>query len=360
VLTDLKADCVSGFCTIGGILLTDTVWATYKAIVRRDGTYHSSTVGHRDFNADLVNPIVKKLATGWERAFQNRLPKAFEAFIKDSGELLHSFHQAVEERARMNGVGLANLAALKTQIYTYEQLFTDLNQVLITKMTELQREANRDFTPTIANIMHTVYDICANEHGAGSYKRMKENMVNYVGQYRQHMFHDATHTVKHHLDNLCKALEGVMEERADEIFVKMQIDYKRVLGGGQIQVDHGAVLPKAERAFHAEVMEILRSVDAQFEPIARGELEQDAEVEMEASADHVVVDDEESAFESARESRSLSREANDDSVMSGVEETTITELTPSEAYAADDIDMNDKKNRSLPTHSDGRVTKDEL
>jgi hypothetical protein len=331
-------------------LLTDTVWVTYKAIVRRDGIYHSSSAGHRDFNADLVNPIVKKLATGWERAFQNRLPKAFDAFIKDSGKLLHSFHQAVEERARMNSVGLANLAALKTQIYTYEQLFADLNQVLITKMTELQREANRDFTPTIANIMHTVYDICANENGAGSYKRMKENMTNYVTQFRQHMFHDATRTVKLHLDNLCKALEKVMEERADEIFVKMQLDYKRVLGGGQIQVDHGAMLPKPERALRAEVMEILRSVDAQFEPIVRGELEleQDAEIEVEAAADqHVTVDDgDESAFGSARESRSPSRDADKDSVMSGFYETTITEPPPSKVHA-DDADINDKENRSL-------------
>jgi hypothetical protein len=39
---------------------------------------------------------VKKLATSWERAFQNRLPKAFDAFIKDSGKLLHNFHQAIE------------------------------------------------------------------------------------------------------------------------------------------------------------------------------------------------------------------------------------------------------------------------
>jgi hypothetical protein len=294
---------------------------------------------------------VKKLATGWERAFQNKLPKAFETFVKDSGRLLHSFHQAVEDRARSNGVGLASLAALKTQIHTYEQLFADLNQVLITRMTELQREANRDFTPTIANIMHTVYDVCANEHGMGSFKRMKEHMTNHVDQYRQHMFHDATLTVKHHLDSLCKALEQVMEEKADEIFVKMQLDYKRVLGGGQVQVDQEALLPKAERALRSEVMKILRSVDAQFEPIARGELESDAEADvLDVSAEpHVAVDDEESAFESAYESPS--RGANDDIM--------FTEPTVSKHYA-DDVDMNDKENRSLPTPSEEGVTEEEL
>jgi hypothetical protein len=109
----------------------------------------------------------------------------------------------------------------------------------------------------------------------------------------------------------------------------------------------------------AEVMEILKSVDAQFEPIARGELEQGPEVEVGASVDHIVVDDEDSVFESARKLRSQSREVNDDSVMSGVDETTVTEPTPSKAYA-DDVDTNDKENRGLSTPSDGGVTEDEL
>ena len=89
-----------------------------------------------------MDPIVKKLATSWERAFQNRLPKAFATFISDSGKILHKFHEAVETRARENGVGLASLSTLKTQIYTYEMLFGELNQVLVSNMTDQQREAN--------------------------------------------------------------------------------------------------------------------------------------------------------------------------------------------------------------------------
>jgi hypothetical protein len=193
-----------------------------------------------------------------------------------------------------------------------------------------------------------VYDVCANEHGPGSYKRMKEHMTNFVTQYRQHMFHDATLTVKRHLDGLCKALEEVMEEKSDEIFAKMQLDYKRVLGGGQVQVNQEVLLPKAERALRSEVMEIMRSIDAQFEPIVRGEIEQDAEADgMAASTDqHVFVDDEESAFESARESPPL--DANEDSTMSGYDETSTTKPTTS-----------DKENQDLPTLSDDG-TEDEL
>lgn len=143
-------------------------YMTYKAIVRRDGAYTSPSAGFRDFNAELVEPITKRLATGWERTFQNRLPKAFQIYIAASSTILHKFHDTVEERARNNGVGLANLAMLKNQIYTYEQLFKDLYGVLITSMTELQREANRDFTPMIVAIMSTVYDLCSDERGMSS------------------------------------------------------------------------------------------------------------------------------------------------------------------------------------------------
>jgi hypothetical protein len=293
--------------------------------VRRNGQYQSSSAGYRDFNADLVSPIVLKLATGWERAFQHRLPRAFDTLVKDSGKLLHIFHQTVEERARSKGVGLANLAALKTQIVTYEQLFADLNQVLIGRMTELQRDANRDFTPTIMDIMHTVYERCADEHGVGSFKRMKEHMLNYVDHYRFQMFEDATRTVKEHLDNMCKALEEMMEQKADEIFIKMEVDYKRVLGGGHVQFDQGAVLPKAERALRAEVMEILQSVDAQFEPIVHGE--------------QVLQGDSTS---------------DDGSMMDGVDDTLLTEPSPSRHPEAD-VAMEDegqKEDRGLLTSSD--------
>ena len=79
--------------------------------------------------------------------------------IADLGKVLRKFHEAVEERARQNGVSLASLSTLKTQIANYGMLFGELNQVLVASMTEQQREANRDFTPTIANIMRKVYDM---------------------------------------------------------------------------------------------------------------------------------------------------------------------------------------------------------
>ncbi|KXH59773.1 hypothetical protein CSAL01_06422 [Colletotrichum salicis] len=43
-------------------------WATYKATCRRAGVY-TGAFGPRDFNAELLEPISRQLASGWERAF---------------------------------------------------------------------------------------------------------------------------------------------------------------------------------------------------------------------------------------------------------------------------------------------------
>ncbi|KAF2271929.1 uncharacterized protein EI97DRAFT_240440 [Westerdykella ornata] len=242
-------------------------YPTYKATVRRDGVY-SGAAGPRDFNAELVEPITKKLATGWERTFQTRLPKAFELYIRDSNTILRRFHDTVEERARENGVGLANLAMLKTQIYTYEQLFNELYNVLFTSMTELQRDANRDFTPVIVSAMRAAYDICTAESGTGCFRRMKAHMANHIEQARHHMFREAVESVRNHLNLMCKSLQKVMEDKADSIFVAMRHDYLNVLGG--VKIDQAQVMSKEERALRGEIKQILMGLDERFRAVLDG------------------------------------------------------------------------------------------
>ncbi|KAF2878206.1 hypothetical protein BDV95DRAFT_479698 [Massariosphaeria phaeospora] len=264
-------------------------WGTYKALVRRDGIYTSASAGHRDFNAELVSPITKRLATGWERAFQHRLPKAFQVYTKDSGQILHEFHSRVEERARENGVGLASLTGLKAQIQNYEQQFQNLYTTLVTRMTELQRDANRDFTPAIVDIMRSVYELCVNERGTGSYLRMKTCMNQHVEQNRHSMFEKAVQTVTGHLHTMCKDLEEEMASKADEIYVFMKRDYMAVLGG--VETDQDAVMSKEERVMRAEIKTLLLAVDGQFEAIAEGRIEEqvqdvdeDEDMDVEAGA----------------------------------------------------------------------------
>jgi hypothetical protein len=138
-------------------------------------------------------------------------------------------------------------------------------------MTGLQRDANRDFTPVITNLMHDVYERCTEERGPGCFMRMKDLMGEHVGRARHVMFGAATQTVTGHLNQMCKALEEKMSEKVDEIFLGMKRDYMQVLGG--INTDQTATLPKDERTLRAEIRSMLLTVDGQFESIAGGEIE---------------------------------------------------------------------------------------
>ncbi|KAF2854928.1 hypothetical protein T440DRAFT_538831 [Plenodomus tracheiphilus IPT5] len=111
-------------------------------------------------------------------------------------------------------------------------------------MTELQREANRDFTPTTANIMHAVYGACIVERGVGSYNCMK----------------------------FCKALQKSMEAKADEKFIQMKRrDYMQSLAGREIK---GPVTLKGkeEREVRKGIKGWISDVAEKFTGIAKSNL----------------------------------------------------------------------------------------
>lgn len=162
-------------------------WSTYKATVKRDGVY-SGASGPKDFNQELVEPMVKMLATGWERSFTSRLPHVLKDYAKSTKSLLRDFHKCVEARARDKGIGIAGISMLSSQVVTYEQSFSNIVTECSTIMIELQKEANREFTPTIVEAMLDAYRVCTEERGTGSYARMKFAMSNHVERQRSRMF----------------------------------------------------------------------------------------------------------------------------------------------------------------------------
>ncbi|KAF2179023.1 hypothetical protein K469DRAFT_597528 [Zopfia rhizophila CBS 207.26] len=297
-------------------------WCTYKAVVRRDGVYQSKTSGLRDFNSELNEPITKRLATGWERAFQHRLPKTLEKYAQNSSQILHDFHYLIEQHARQNGAGIASLQMLGSQIYNYEQLFKELGGHLHNHIMELQRTANREFTPVIASLMHAVYDACAQEHGSGSFMRMKRNMIDYVKQHRHQMFKDATENVKGQLEQMCRQVEEDMSNKADEIFVSMRRDYVSLIGGAEVNQDNA--MSKAERLLRAEIKSLLMGVDEQFRAIANGEIGEeieDQDIEDELLKERTDLSDDETASDSRKDF------VNDDAK----DETTIAESSTANA-----------------------------
>lgn len=139
-------------------------WATYKATCRRNGVY-SGASGNRDFNAELLEPISKQLATGWERAFLRRLPRALEDFAAEARMKLETFHRGVVEHAEQRGGNYTGISMLSQQLRTHVTRLREIPGMLRTVIQDLQREASRGFQPVVTADMEPVYDACVQERG---------------------------------------------------------------------------------------------------------------------------------------------------------------------------------------------------
>ncbi|KAJ8060176.1 hypothetical protein OCU04_010521 [Sclerotinia nivalis] len=137
---------------------------TYRAVIRRDGVYGNKN-GAYNFNSDLTEPIMKHLASHWEKNFSRRLPSVLRSFTTKTNLILKNFHQAVESRSRKNGTGIAGLEMLSQQLRTYDATFSILNIEMVEAINNLQRDANREFVPVIAQNLASSYQHCAGESG---------------------------------------------------------------------------------------------------------------------------------------------------------------------------------------------------
>jgi hypothetical protein len=108
---------------------------------------------------------MKRLGSDWEKAFARGLPSVLQSFQKIAKALLQSFHRGIEARAMETGSGLAGLAILGQQLQNYEAIFKDLTAQMVLVINERQRDANREFTPVIAQHLASAYQYCTNISG---------------------------------------------------------------------------------------------------------------------------------------------------------------------------------------------------
>ncbi|KAF6824031.1 tat pathway signal sequence [Colletotrichum musicola] len=238
-------------------------WATYKATCRRSGVY-SGASGPRDFNAELFEPISRQLATGWERAFQRRIPQALEGFAMSARGLLDNFHRGAIARSEQRGTNYAGINMLSQQLRAHTTRLKEIPEVIKTAVQELQREANRGFHPVITADMQPAYDICVAESGQGSYARMKRHMVEHVENSRHNMFRHSTDSVKEQLQALCKRVEDEMASQVQGIYNLLARDYLAVLVGVDAKMQP-AGLPRAERILRGEMLPLLQDARRWFD-----------------------------------------------------------------------------------------------
>ncbi|TQN64072.1 Nuclear GTPase SLIP-GC [Colletotrichum shisoi] len=237
-------------------------WATYKATCRRGGVFTNAS-GRHDMNADLLEPISRGLAGGWERAFQRRLPQALESFAMKARLLLENFHRDAIAPSQERGSNYTGINMLSNQLRTHTIRLKEIPPMLQAIAQELQRDANRGFHPVIQEEMQPAYDVCVAECGTGSYVRMKSHMVNHVENSRHSMFRHSTDSVKEQLQTLSSRIEDVMAAQVQDIYNLLARDYLAVIAGiDSVVKPHG--VPRAERLLRAEMYVLLEKTDKWF------------------------------------------------------------------------------------------------
>ncbi|CAG8951269.1 hypothetical protein HYFRA_00008018 [Hymenoscyphus fraxineus] len=230
-------------------------WATYKALCRRNGVFANKN-GEHDLNHQLTEPIIKGLANNWEKAFARKVPHVLGSFARKSKTLLHQFHKEIEGRSQKAGLGVAGLGMLSQQLRNYEATFAQLGQAMVDLISNAQREANREFTPVVAEALVSSYEFCAAEVGPGQFVRMKRHMNDHIEQNKNTMFQQSVDGVKARLTAMCRSVENEMASKAEEVWSTMNRDYTQVISGTQLP--DGEQMPKWERLLRAELVKIIR------------------------------------------------------------------------------------------------------
>lgn len=125
----------------------------------------SNAQGPHDWNAELLEPVLKTISSGWEKTFSRRVSSILCGFPSKAASLMKSFHQDVETRASRNGGALSTLQMVSHQLYNYQELFKDLCNTSSATVIAQAKEINRMFQPVIADAVGPAYTACCEERG---------------------------------------------------------------------------------------------------------------------------------------------------------------------------------------------------
>ncbi|KAL8652063.1 MAG: hypothetical protein Q9226_004426 [Calogaya cf. arnoldii] len=245
-------------------------WSTYKAICRRNGCY-SNAQGTHNFNEQLIEPMIKIIAPGWEKVFTRRVASVLNNFTKSIPAILLKFHREIEEPARKIGTGLASLAMLSHQMSVYEQVMKDAAASTKDMIITRQKDINRDFTPVLEGMMQPSYEWCEAERGPGQFKRMKAHMHEHVATHQNTMFKASADEVRNQLKAMVKDAEETLADKTDKVFIQIKRDYRTVLGGEDIP--QGEVIPRVQRLVRKEIKKTIEGAERMMNVVLGHEVE---------------------------------------------------------------------------------------
>ncbi|KAK1224421.1 hypothetical protein PQX77_012717 [Marasmius sp. AFHP31] len=189
-------------------------WATYRATLRRHGCFR------RDLNVELLAPFTRNIASAWSKVFESDLFGPFEASaIKAINSLLHD----VEESAAL---GLKDRVKIQGETCVQDAKVALTNSINVVKetMNDEQKEISRLLAPHVQTALTSGYEEALDFRGTGSVKRQKDFFHKHVDDCKHDVFEDGVDTVMERLEQAAEAVGKALEERFEELAVKIEVD----------------------------------------------------------------------------------------------------------------------------------------
>ncbi|KAE8352011.1 hypothetical protein BDV28DRAFT_162005 [Aspergillus coremiiformis] len=246
---------------------------TYQATCRRRGIYKSM-----DFNKELANPFLDKIAGGWSVTFDVQVPLRLSQLAVDLGNCLQEFHRRVLKLAGKNLFTINDKNRLEMAVRTYRKSLGQELKTMEANISFEQRTMNRIFSRMIERELTPTYRECAKQKGRFSLTRIRDLMTHQARNNGDRILRSSTKKALQSIVDLLNTTEEAFEQIIEETVNRISRDYRIAIIDPQIQEFSNDQLP-----LQHEITEIIKTTEAKIHLNQLLELEKDTSNQPEPS-----------------------------------------------------------------------------
>lgn len=242
-------------------------YSTFKAVMRRDGTYANWRKSY-NFANDLLEPLVDKIDSQWDLVFNVKINDHFKHAVEESEQKVEHFTKTFETLLTNKGASEKTKYTFAEQVLRFSKSVVGLLLKARRSIQKEQKEANRLFASRIETDMKPIYAILAEESGTGAYLRMKDQLRLHVESQGQSMFDQAVDSVRTELERMLVEIKGVFDHELEELCCSFQLDCVRIVSMNAKE------FLRLDEAYQRTILTALGEAEVSFQAITKS-LEED-------------------------------------------------------------------------------------
>lgn len=154
-------------------------WSTYKAVVRRDGKYHSRT-GAINFNARLIQPFVEHIDPNWADNFVHSVGRRQDEAKQDCKKLASCFELEFQQIMHVRKSSARKQRLFRSALRSFRDAVIALLNDVSGTISVGQKKINRKPEKLLQKMMIAIYDACSQETGKGCLHKMQGHIRGFI------------------------------------------------------------------------------------------------------------------------------------------------------------------------------------